>query len=50
MDRVVKDESREAAGAESHGAVGPVVKILGFTVSGWKPLEGCEQKTDNDLS
>lgn len=40
VDRVVKDEGREAAG----GAMWPVVKSLGFTVSGWKPLEVCEQK------
>lgn len=44
MDRVVKDEGREATGAESHGAMWPVVKSLGFTVSGWKPLEVYEQK------
>lgn len=38
MDRVVRDESCRAMQL--------VVKILDFTVNGWKPLKVCEQRSD----
>lgn len=41
-----RGEVRELAGAELSSTVKPVVKTLDFTVSGWEPLEVCEQESD----